>query len=119
MELSLRVRSDMRYFFAIVVGSMMLGCTERNNQHVELRSGEAADASRLIKSLGGACTTRFEVASFCGRLHTASAKVTSKLERAEHADQYCRALLTSTCLGLLTIRIRWKFGAGVLLRRIF
>ena len=53
MELSLRVRSDMRYFFAIVVGSMMLGCTERNNQHVELRSGEAAEASRLIKSLGG------------------------------------------------------------------
>ena len=89
----------MRYFFAIVVGSMMLGCTERNNQHVELRSGEAAEASRLIKSLGGACTTRFDVASFCGRLHTASANVTSKLERAELADQYCRALLDLDLLG--------------------
>lgn len=89
----------MRFFVTIAVCFLMSGCSKKDGRHVELRSDEAVEASRLIKSLGGSCTARFDVASFCGRLQAVSSNVTSELERVELSDRYCRALLDLDMLG--------------------
>lgn len=86
-------------FLTLLFCALAVGCSRKTECHVELRTDEAKETSKLIKSLGGACTTKFDVASFSVSLQSVAAKVTNGQERAELADQYCRELLSMDLLG--------------------
>lgn len=87
--------------FVLAFFALLLGCSEKAMCHLELRTDEAKEVSGLIKSLGGSCTTRFDVASFSASLQAVVVKVTNEQERAELADQYCHELLSLDMMGPL------------------
>lgn len=92
----------MRFAFPILIAlAFVLGCFRNDHWSSALCTDEAKALSKMIDSMGGSCTSRFDVASFCGNIQAVAKSVTNEQERAELADRYCRELLGIDLLGPL------------------